>query len=83
MATNHNKWRGSCFYDAPNGPPTPGSPLPLFPIPYSSVGKVQARPHPSREGRGVGLRSVLRIALIEPTSIMRGEGHPGGVVSCV
>jgi hypothetical protein len=40
MATNHDKCRGSCFYDAPNGPPTPGSPLPLFPNPYSSVGKV-------------------------------------------
>jgi len=55
MATNHDKCRGSCFYDAPNGPPTPGSPLPLFPNPYSSVGKVRACPHLSGEGRGIGL----------------------------
>ena len=40
MVTNHDKCRGSCFYDTPNGPPTPGSPLPLFPNPYSSIGKV-------------------------------------------
>jgi len=44
MATNHDKCRGSCFYDAPNGPPTPGFPLPLFSIPFSSVGKVRACP---------------------------------------
>jgi hypothetical protein len=62
MATNHDKCRGWCFYDAHNGPPTPGSPLPLFPTPFSSVGKARARPHPSGEGRGVGLRLVLRIA---------------------
>ena len=42
MVMNHDKCRGLCFYDAPNGPPTPGSPLPLFSIPFSSIGKVQA-----------------------------------------
>ena len=44
MATNHDKCRGSCFYDSPNGPPTPGSPLPLFSTLFSSVGKVRACP---------------------------------------
>ena len=48
------------------------------------------RPHPSGEGRGVGLRSVLRIVgrwartvVGGPTSLMRGERHPGGLFRVV
>jgi len=84
MATNNDKCRGSCFYDAPNGPPTPGSPLPLFSIPFSSVGKVRARPIEPISLRiwgGARSRDVgsgwARTAVSGPTSLMRGEGHPG------
>ena len=77
MATNHDTCRGSCFYDAPRGPPTLGSPLPLFSIPYSSAGKVPSPPTSlwRGEGRRAAVGSAHRGALlIEPTPLRIGEG---------
>jgi len=59
MATDHDKCHGPCFYDAPNGPPTPGSPPSIVPQSLLfRLRKYKPAPHPLQ---GYG-------RLIEPTS---------------
>ena len=80
---NHDKRCGSCSVTHQVGPPTSWDPLLSFPLPGSSVERLQAAHIPLEKGKGGGfiLASEGAMAvLMEPTSLNREEGLAAGLL---